>query len=145
MEKYCYWEYLDGTVGAGGFEVHFRVPATRRFSKLVGEQPPRIVDINQVLQAYCNDTPELAPILTGTIYIETEQEWKWLNSVLAQHLYSSRLIPAGRSAGAVNMFPLGEYRLGSDRFLRLTRKHNGPRYIAVGTRASTARLGRTKD
>lgn len=133
MEKYCYWEYLDGTVGAGGFEVRFRVPATRRFSKLVGEQPPRIVDINQVLQAYCDATPELAPILTGTIYIETEQEWKWLNSVLAQHLYSSRLIPAGRSTGAVDMFPLGEHRFVFIGLLCLTRKHNEPRYIADRT------------
>ncbi|KAF7799393.1 hypothetical protein EIP86_010625 [Pleurotus ostreatoroseus] len=108
MEKHCYWEYLDGTTGAGGFEVRFRVPATRRYSKLVGERPPRIVDINEVLQAYCMATPELAPILSGTIFLETEEEWKWLNSVLAQYLYGARYIPSGSGPGAVDMFPLGE-------------------------------------
>lgn len=107
MEKYCFWEYLDGTVGAGGHEVRFRIPATRRFSKLVGTMPPRILALNPILQAYCAGTAELAPALTGVTFISTEEQWKWLNATLAAYLYDRGHVPSKRQGG-VDAFPLGE-------------------------------------
>lgn len=123
MEKYCFWEYVDGTLDAGDHEVRFRMPANKRFETIARSQLPRILQINPVLQAYCLTSPDLAPymeILAGSACIETREHWKWLNSVFAQYLYRHRFIPARRDDGDVDMFPLGQWSACSSTILYLS-------------------------
>lgn len=109
MEKYCFWEYLDGTIGAAGQEARFMVPATRRFGQLTrhsASNSPRIIAMNPILRAFCAATPELKVLLSGDAFIDTEEQWKWLNSVLAQYLGDRALIPSCRD-GSLEVFVLG--------------------------------------
>ena len=108
MEKYCYWEYLDGTKGPGGLEVHFQVPATRRYDKLVGALPPQILALDPVLQAYCARTAVLKAALSGGAFVKSEHEWKWLNETLATYLRAKGHVPSERD-GVMDMFRLGEW------------------------------------
>ena len=113
MEKYCFWEYLEGTIGPTGQEARFMVPATRRFEQLVQHSASstlRIISVNPVLRAFCAAAQELFVILSGDAVIDTEEQWKWLNSVLAQHLADRALVPSHRD-GRTEMFPLGPFTL----------------------------------
>ena len=143
MEKYCFWEYFDGTVNKNGQEARFMVPATRRFQQLARHGPsgtsPRIASVNPMLRAFCAASPKLQVVLTGDAYIDTEEQWKWLNFVLAQYLSDRGSIPSCRN-GTTEMFRLGLFIPAPSKAHQLTVEL----LRTVGYRHASLRRGRAR-